>query len=64
MLPRDLVGIAAAHPGLLVDDAGAGSFAVFNILLVRAVFAWIDRWLAQRRTREILTRFFWYQCCR
>jgi ABC-2 type transport system permease protein len=29
-------------------------FAVFNILLVRAVFAWIDRWLAQRKTREIL----------
>jgi ABC-2 type transport system permease protein len=29
-------------------------FAAFNILLVRAVFAWIDRWLAQRKTREIL----------
>lgn len=29
-------------------------FAVFNILLVRAVFAWIDRWLVQRRSREIL----------
>lgn len=29
-------------------------FAAFNILLVRAVFAWLDRWLAQRKTREIL----------
>lgn len=29
-------------------------FAAFNILLVRAVFAWIERWLAQRRSREIL----------
>ena len=33
-------------------------FAVFNILLVRAVFAWIDRWLAQRKTREILGAVF------
>ena len=33
-------------------------FAAFNILLVRAVFAWIDRWLAQRRTREILGAIF------
>lgn len=33
-------------------------FAVFNILLVRAVFAWIDRWLAQRRSREILGAVF------
>lgn len=29
-------------------------FAVFNVLLVRAIFAWIDRWLAQRMSREIL----------
>lgn len=33
-------------------------FAAFNILLVRAVFAWIERWLAQRRTREIVTGVF------
>lgn len=33
-------------------------FAVFNILLVRAVFAWIDRWLAHRRSREILGAVF------
>ncbi len=33
-------------------------FAGFNILLVRAIFAWIDRWLAQRKTREILGAVF------
>ena len=33
-------------------------FAGFNIFLVRAIFAWIDRWLAQRRTREILSAIF------
>jgi ABC-2 type transport system permease protein len=33
-------------------------FAAFNILLVRAVFAWIERWLAQRRSREILGALF------
>jgi ABC-2 type transport system permease protein len=33
-------------------------FAVFNLLLVRAIFAWIDRWLAQRKTREILGAVF------
>ena len=33
-------------------------FAFFNVLLVRAVFAWIDRWLAQRKTREILGALF------
>lgn len=29
-------------------------FAAMNLLLARAVLTWIDRWLAQRRTREIL----------
>ena len=31
-----------------------GLFALFNFLLTRMIFAWIERWLAQRRTREIL----------
>jgi ABC-2 type transport system permease protein len=52
-------GIAAAQPGLLLwTTLALAVFAVFNILLVRAVFAWIDRWLAQRRTREILGAVF------
>jgi len=33
-------------------------FAAFNIFLVRAIFAWLDRWLAKRRSREILSAIF------
>ena len=29
-------------------------FAAFNLLLTRMIFAWLDRWLAQRKTREVL----------
>jgi len=52
-------GITVARPDLFAWTALIlATFAVFNILLVRAVFAWIDRWLSQRRTREILAAFF------
>ncbi len=47
------VGIAAAGALLWVIPALA-VFAAVNLILSRAVFAWLDRWLAQRRTREIL----------
>ena len=40
---------------ILVAAAG---LAAFNILMVRAVLSWIDRWLAKRRSREILSAFF------
>ncbi|MGH9528859.1 MAG: hypothetical protein ACRD2S_02965 [Terriglobales bacterium] len=30
------------------------AFAVVNILLSQMIFAWVERWLAQRRTREFL----------
>jgi len=30
------------------------TFAVFNLALMQAIFAWLERWLAQRRTREVL----------
>ena len=33
-------------------------FTAFNIFLVRAIAAWIDRWMAQRRTREIVGALF------
>jgi len=33
-------------------------FGTVNILLVRVVFAWIERWLARRRTREIMGILF------
>jgi ABC-2 type transport system permease protein len=53
------IGIVAARPELFVWTALAlVAFAVFNILMARAVFAWIDRWLAQRKTREILGAAF------
>ncbi|HZQ95794.1 MAG TPA: hypothetical protein VFA67_12340 [Candidatus Sulfotelmatobacter sp.] len=34
------------------------TFAVFNLLLMQMVFAWLERWLAQRRTREIFGVIF------
>jgi ABC-2 type transport system permease protein len=54
-----LAGISAARPSLFLWTAvSLLIFAVFNLLLVRAIFAWIDRWLAQRKTREILGAVF------
>jgi ABC-2 type transport system permease protein len=52
-------GISAARPALLAWAALAVFvFAAFNILLVRTILAWIERWLAQRRTREIVSALF------
>ncbi|MGO9339700.1 MAG: hypothetical protein ACLPY1_19545 [Terracidiphilus sp.] len=52
-------GVGAARPDLLLwTTLALVVFAAFNILLVRAIFAWIDRWLAQRKTREILGAIF------
>lgn len=54
-----LVGITLARPTLFAwTTLALIIFAAFNILLVRAIFAWIDRWLAQRKTREILGAIF------
>jgi ABC-2 type transport system permease protein len=33
-------------------------FAAFNIVTARAILAWLDRWLAQRKTREIVSAVF------
>jgi len=33
-------------------------FAAFNLVLMQTVFAWLERWLAQRRTREIFGVLF------
>jgi ABC-2 type transport system permease protein len=52
-------GLAIAMPNLILwATLVLGIFALFNILLTRMIFAWIDRWLAQRRTREILGMVF------
>ena len=48
------VGITAGNPFLAPWAAIVlAGFAVVNILLTRTIFAWLERWLAQRRTREI-----------
>jgi ABC-2 type transport system permease protein len=53
------LGIVVARPDMYLWAAlSLLVFAAFNILLVRAVFAWIERWLVQRKTREILGAVF------
>jgi len=54
-----LLGVGFAKPvllpwALLVIVA----FAVFNLLLSQMIFAWVERWLAQRRTRELMGVLF------
>jgi len=34
------------------------TFGLFNLVLMQMIFAWIERWLAQRRNREILGVLF------
>ena len=54
-----LLGVTLARPELFVATSLALlGFAAFNILLVRAIFAWLDRWLAKRRSREIISAVF------
>jgi ABC-2 type transport system permease protein len=54
-----LVAVTVARPYLFSSTLAAlAGFAVFNIFLVRAVLAWIDRWLAKRRSREIVSALF------
>ena len=54
-----LVGVTVARPGLFFAVIVVlALFALFNILLTRMIFAWIERWLAQRKTREILAIVF------
>ena len=54
-----LLGVGFAKPAslpwaLLVLLA----FAVFNLLFMQMIFAWVGRWLAQRRTRELMGILF------
>jgi ABC-2 type transport system permease protein len=54
-----LIGAAIARPDLTGWAALAiGLFVAFNMLLARAILAWLDRWLAKRRSREIVTGLF------
>ncbi len=53
------VGVGIAAPWLLVWAAVVFfAFALMNVLLSRMIFAWVDRWLARRRTREIVGLVF------
>ncbi|GGH13931.1 hypothetical protein [Silvibacterium dinghuense] len=53
------VGLVVARPSAIFGVTLAlVFFALFNFLLTRMIFAWIDRWLAQRKTREILGAVF------
>ncbi|HEV2214167.1 MAG TPA: hypothetical protein VGR64_02685, partial [Terracidiphilus sp.] len=54
-----LIGMGMARPDLIVWLVpGLLGFGAFNVLLARAVLAWLDRWLSQRRTREIVSALF------
>ncbi|HTS06809.1 MAG TPA: hypothetical protein VMP68_14620, partial [Candidatus Eisenbacteria bacterium] len=54
-----LVGVTAARP-LFFPWAVIVlvTFALFNLVLMQTIFAWLERWLAQRRTREVLGVLF------
>lgn len=54
-----LLGVTVARP-LLFPWACIvlATFALFNLVLMQTIFAWIERWLAQRRTREIMGVLF------
>jgi ABC-2 type transport system permease protein len=54
-----LVGVGFAKPALLPWALlVALVFLGFNLLLMQMIFAWVERWLAQRRTREIMGVLF------
>lgn len=53
------IGISVARPDLFLwTFVALALFVLFNLLLARMILAWIERWLAQRRTREIATAIF------
>lgn len=53
------IGIGVAQPGLFLWSALLLLiFALLNMMLTQMVFAWVERWLAQRRTREIFAVLF------
>ncbi|HXJ90094.1 MAG TPA: hypothetical protein VMS18_25005 [Candidatus Binatia bacterium] len=54
-----LIGVTVARPGLFPWALLVLLiFMLFNLVLMQTVFAWIERWLAQRRTREIFGVLF------
>jgi ABC-2 type transport system permease protein len=54
-----LLGVGFAKPELLPWTLLVLlAFAAFNLLFMQMVFAWMERWLAQRRTRELMGILF------
>jgi ABC-2 type transport system permease protein len=54
-----LVGVSFAKPALLPWTLLVLlAFIAFNLLFMQMIFAWVERWLAQRRTREIMGVLF------
>jgi len=50
-----LLGTTVARPALFPWTLLVVlTFGLLNLVLMQTVFAWLERWLAQRRTREIL----------
>jgi ABC-2 type transport system permease protein len=53
------IGIGIARPSVIPwATIVLLTFAIVNIVLARMLFAWLERWLAQRRTREIMGILF------
>ena len=53
------IGIGIARPKVLPwATLVLLTFAMVNILLARTIFVWLERWLAERRTREIMGVLF------
>jgi ABC-2 type transport system permease protein len=53
-----LIGMIAARWTLAVWALVIiGVFAIFNLLLARTVFAWIEHWLSSRHSRELMAMF-------
>lgn len=53
------IGVGVARPSLLPwTTIVLLIFALVNLLLARMLFAWLERWLAQRRTRELMGILF------
>jgi ABC-2 type transport system permease protein len=54
-----LLGITVARPALFPWAALILiTFALFNVVFLQMIFAWVERWLAQRRTREVMGVLF------
>ncbi|HTT19809.1 MAG TPA: hypothetical protein VMG82_12725 [Candidatus Sulfotelmatobacter sp.] len=54
-----LIGVTVARPSLFPWALLVLlTFMLFNLVLMQMVFAWLERWLAQRRTREIFGVLF------